>query len=154
MSKLSESIKTAWISSKIWASSKIVLKHGDSEPAPPGLEPRLLGLEYELAPEIVDPVGLWADGKMELFPGDEACCKNTSKLGTIDECCWLTENLPPKSGSGSFSINVDSLFKFIGLSCINCRGVGLLKLVWFKGGDNEAVGLLVGVFLATGGGGV
>ena len=129
MSKLSESIKTAWISSKIWASSKIVLKHGDSEPAPPGLEPRLLGLEYELAPEIVDPVGLWADGKIE-FPGEEACCKNTSKLGTIeDDCCWLTENLLPNSGSGSFSINVDSLFKFIGLSCINCRGVGLLKLV-------------------------
>ena len=154
MSKLSESIKTAWISSKIWASSKIVLKHGDSEPAPPGLEPRLLGLEYELAPEIVDPVGLWADGNMELFPGDEACCKNTSKLGTIeDDCCWLTENLLPKSGSGSFSINVDSLFKFIGLSCINCRGVGLLKLVWFKGGD-DAVGLVSGVFLATGGGGV
>ena len=152
MSKLSESIKTAWISSKIWASSKIVLKHGDSEPAPPGLEPRLLGLEYELAPEIVDPVGLWADGNME-FPGEEACCKNTSKLGTIEgDCCWLTENLP-NSGSGSFSINVDSLFKFIGLSCINCRGVGLLKLVWFKGGD-DAVGLLVGVFLATGGGGV
>ena len=36
---------------------KLVLKHGDSEP-PPGLEPRLLGQEFELEPEMVDPVGL------------------------------------------------------------------------------------------------
>ena len=91
MSKLSESKRTAWISSKMWVSSRIVLKHGDSEP-PPGLEPRLFEQELELAPEIVDPVGLCAGGKPE-FPGEEACCKNTSKLGTMDEFWWVPENL-------------------------------------------------------------
>ena len=56
----------------------MVLKHGDSEP-PPGLEPRLLGLEFELVPEKVDPVGLWADGKPEV-PGDGACWRKNPNV--------------------------------------------------------------------------
>ena len=62
MSKLSASMSTAWMSSRIWGSSKMAVKHSDDEPPE-----ELTGLEAVME-DAEDEVG-------------EGCWRNTSKEG-------------------------------------------------------------------------